>query len=55
MGYDAVRDIALKLKGQAPPSETDTGVTLVRAQDLERAEIQKILFPDIQQYLAGSH
>ncbi len=55
MGYDAVRDIALKLKGQTPPSETDTGVTLVRVQDLERAEIKKILFPDIQQYLAGSH
>jgi ribose transport system substrate-binding protein len=55
MGYDAVRDIALKLKGQTPPAETDTGVTLVRAQDLGRADIQKILFPDIQQYLAGSH
>lgn len=55
MGYDAVHDIALKLKGRTPPAETDTGVTLVRAQDLERAEIKKILFPDIQQYLAGSH
>jgi len=53
MGYDAIRDIVLKLKGQNPPAETDTGVTLVRAQDLQRAEIQKILFPDIQQYLAG--
>jgi ribose transport system substrate-binding protein len=54
MGYEAVRAIALKLKGGSPTAETDTGVTLVRASDLDRPEIQHILFPDIQQYLTTS-
>jgi ribose transport system substrate-binding protein len=55
MGYQAVRAIVTKLQGGAPPAETDTGVTLVRAPDLQRPEIQKIMFPDIHQYLAGTH
>jgi ribose transport system substrate-binding protein len=55
MGYQAVRAIATRLRGANPPAYTDTGVTLVRAPDLDRPEIQKILFPDIQPYLAGSH
>jgi ribose transport system substrate-binding protein len=55
MGYQAVRAIVTKLHGGAPPAETDTGVTLVRGPDLERPDIQKIMFPDIQQYLAGTH
>jgi hypothetical protein len=55
MGYEAVRAIALKLKGGAPNVETDTGVTLVRASDLDRPPIQELLSPDIRQYLTISH
>lgn len=55
MGYEAVRAIALKLKGGSPAAETDTGVTLVRASDLDRPQIRQVLFPDIQQYLTTSH
>ena len=55
MGYRAVRSIVTRLQGGSPPAQTDTGVTLVRAADLDRPEIRKLLFPDIQPYLAGSH
>ena len=51
MGYESVRIIDLKLKGGSPPSEIDTGVTLVRASDLGRPEIRDLLFPKIDAYL----
>jgi ribose transport system substrate-binding protein len=54
MGYQAVRSIVTKLQGGSPAAETDTGVTLVRAADLDSPQIRNVLFPDIQQYLTGS-
>jgi ribose transport system substrate-binding protein len=51
MGYESVRAIGMKLAGQAPPDETDSGATLVRAGDLEKPEIRELLFPDIHRYL----
>jgi len=53
MGYEAVRGIALKLKGGQPPAEVDTGVTLVRVSDLERPKVQQLLLPNIDEYLKG--
>ncbi len=51
MGYEAVRAIAAKLRGGSPAAETDTGVTLVGASDLERQDIRELLFPKSEQYL----
>lgn len=50
MGYESVRALALKLGGGAPPPETDTGATLVRASDLERLEIRDLLFPKLDMH-----
>jgi ribose transport system substrate-binding protein len=54
MGYETVRAIAMKLSGQTPAKQLDTGSTLVVSQDLDKPEIQKILFPDIETYLGKS-
>lgn len=55
MGYESVRGIASKLKGIQPPAEVDTGVILVRPEDLGRPEIQQLLLPKIDEYLRGAH
>ena len=54
MGYESTRAIALKLGGQAPPAKIDSGVTLVRREDLDKPEIRALLYPDIQQYLGNA-
>jgi ribose transport system substrate-binding protein len=51
MGYDAVRSIAAKLAGGMVPASIDTGVALVRREDLGRPEIHDLLFPAIDRYL----
>ncbi|MBI1792040.1 MAG: substrate-binding domain-containing protein [Acidobacteria bacterium] len=52
MGYESARAIGLKLRGENPPPKLDSGVTLVKREDLEREEIKALLYPDIQKYLA---
>ncbi len=51
MGYESTRSIGLKLSGQVPPRNVDSGAALIRREDLEREEIRQLLFPDIQKYL----
>ena len=51
MGYEAVRAIGQKLRGEQPVKTLDSGVVLVRREDVDRPEIHALLFPDIQQYL----
>ena len=51
MGYEAVRAIGQKLRGEDPVKKLDSGVVLVRCEDLDQPEIRALLFPDIQQYL----
>lgn len=51
MGYESTKAIGRKLRGENPPRLQDSGATLVRKEDLDRAEIRELLFPDIQQYL----
>jgi len=41
----------LKLAGRASPAKIDSGVTLVRREDLDKPETKALLYPDIQQYL----
>jgi ribose transport system substrate-binding protein len=53
MGYEATKAIGMKLNGEKPPASIDSGATLIRPEDLERAEIKQLLFPDIRKYLEG--
>lgn len=52
MGYESARAIGLKLRGEAPPRQIDSGATLVKRDDLERPAIRELLFPDIGKYLS---
>jgi ribose transport system substrate-binding protein len=54
MGYEAVRAVGLKLRGETPPPLVDSGATLVLGEDLDKPEIRELLFPDIRRYLSGS-
>ena len=51
MGYESTRAIGLKLAGQTPPRTIDSGATLIRKEDLSKAEIRALLFPDLRSYL----
>ena len=54
MGYESTKAVLMKLKGQEPAKQLDSGATLVKATDLDKAEVRQLLFPDIQQYLSGT-
>lgn len=54
MGYESTRAIGLKLAGQTPAAKIDSGVTLVRRDELDKPEIRDLLFPDIRQYLSAA-
>lgn len=51
MGYEAVRQLHLKLSGQAPERRVDTGATLVTRANLESKEIQDLINPPLERYL----
>ncbi len=51
MGYEATRAVGLKLRGETPPAHLDSGVALVRAEDLKTPQIRALLFPDLKPYL----
>ena len=51
MGYESTRAIVQKLKGETPIANIDSGATLVKPEDLEKAEIKELLFPDLSKYL----
>lgn len=43
MGYDGVKTLAAKMRGQAPPRRIDTGVKIATKENLESPEIQQLL------------
>ena len=51
MGYESTRAIGLQLRGERPPPNLDSGAALILRQDLDRAEIRELLFPDLRPYL----
>ena len=53
MGYESVKAIAMKLKGETPPATIDSGAVLVTRGDLEKPDVIPLLYPDIQRYLTG--
>ncbi|HSB15464.1 MAG TPA: substrate-binding domain-containing protein [Bryobacteraceae bacterium] len=51
MGYESTRAVIDHLAGRKPPALVDSGVTLVRASDLDLPDVRALLFPDIDRYL----
>jgi ribose transport system substrate-binding protein len=51
MGFEAVKAIADKLSGRQPPKHTDLPAVVVTRDNLQNAEIQRLLFPDIKRYV----
>ena len=53
MGYESVKAIGMKLKGETPPATIDSGAVMVTRGDLEKPDVIPLLYPDIQRYLTG--
>ena len=53
MGYESVKAIGMKLKGETPPPTIDSGAVMVTRGDLEKPDVIPLLYPDIQRYLTG--
>ena len=51
MGYLGVKTMVQHLHGEPVPKRIDTGVTLIRREDLDKPEIQELIFPDLQKWL----
>lgn len=51
MGYESTKAIGEKMAGRTPAAEIDSGVQLVTAADLQRAEIRELLLPDLSRWL----
>jgi ribose transport system substrate-binding protein len=51
MGYMVVQSLVDKIHGKTPEKRTDTGATLVKADNLKDQAVQDLLNPPIQQYL----
>ncbi len=51
IGYEAVQTLVDKLNGKQPPKRMDLSAQLIRREDLERAEVQQLLFPGIRTHL----
>lgn len=54
MGYQSAHAMGMLLAGKTPPSRIDSGVRLITKDDLERADVQELLNPDIKKYLEGT-
>jgi ribose transport system substrate-binding protein len=53
MGYESVKAIGQKLRGETPAKHIDTGATLVTRADMEKPDIVKLLYPDLSQWLSS--
>ncbi len=51
MGYESVKAIAAHRTGRTPPAHIDSGVRLVRRDEIDGPDVRELLFPDIQVYL----
>lgn len=51
MGYESVRAIGLKLRGESPKPHINSGVILITKDDLEKPDVTRLLTPDIGGWL----
>lgn len=48
MGYEGVKTIVDYLAGRVPPKRIDSGALLVKREDLQKPEVQKLLNPELK-------
>jgi len=48
MGHDAVKTIVDKLNGQTPPKHIDLSARVITKNDLDKVEVQRLLFPNVK-------
>lgn len=48
IGYEAVRTVAEKLNGGTPPKRLDLNARVITRDDLDKPEVKKLLFPNLQ-------
>lgn len=48
MGHDAVKTIVDKLNGQTPPKHIDLSARVITKPDLDKVEVQRLLFPNVK-------
>jgi ribose transport system substrate-binding protein len=51
IGYSAVKTILAKLNGETPPKRIDSPAYVVTAADLSNPQIDKVLHPNLKEYL----
>lgn len=51
MGYESTRAILAKLAGQPVEAHIDSGVRLVKRDEIDTPALKELLFPDIRRYL----
>ncbi len=51
MGYESVKAIGMKLRGEQPPPQIDSGVYLIGRLDMEKPDIVQLLRPDLGRWL----
>lgn len=54
MGYESTKAVGMKRQGQTPPELVDTGVKLIKKEDLNKPEVKALLFPDLKPYLGST-
>ena len=54
MGYESTRALAVHLDGGDPPDRVDSGAYLVTRDNVDTAEMTRLLFPPIEQWLSQS-
>jgi ribose transport system substrate-binding protein len=53
MGYESTKAIGQHLRGEEPARQVDSGAHLILKEDLDKPEVQELLFPDIARWLEG--
>lgn len=51
MGYESVRALLRRIKSEPVEKTIDSGVRLVKRDEIDTPELKELLFPDIQKYL----
>jgi len=51
MGFEAVKTLVDKLNGTTSPKRIDLSARLIRRDDLNKPEVQQLLFPDLKKYM----
>lgn len=51
MGYEGVMKIVGKIQGEAPPKRIDTGVYMVTSENMDDADINRLVEPPLDEYL----